>query len=211
MKQSIVDPCLFLKKGMICVVYVDDTIFASANTEDLDGEVKALGISISEQQHSFSMRVESEVSAFLGVQIKKTGPNEFLLTQTGLIDKVLNATKMSRCNGCDTPATADPLHADINGAPFKEDWKYDAVIGMLMYLAGNTRPDIAYAVHQAARFTHGTRNSHAPGVKRFLRYLQKTRTEGLWIRPQEHLQVDCYVDADLGGFFSSKKTWIRSA
>ncbi len=200
-KQSIVDPCLFLKKGMICVVYVDDTIFASANTEDLDGEVKALGISISEQQHSFSMRVESEVSAFLGVQIKKTGPNEFLLTQTGLIDKVLNATKMSRCNGCDTPATADPLHADINGAPFKEDWQYDAVIGMLMYLAGNTRPDIAYAVHQAARFTHGTRNSHAAGVKRFLQYLQKTRTEGLWIRPQEHLQVDCYVDADFGGLF----------
>ena len=88
---------------------------------------------------------------------------------------------MSRCNGCDTPATADPLHADKNGAPFKEDWQYDAVIGMLMYLAGNTRPDIAYAVYQAARFTHGTRNSHAAGVKRILRYLQKTRTEGLWL------------------------------
>ena len=32
-KQSIVDPCLFLKKGMICVVYVDDTIFALADSE----------------------------------------------------------------------------------------------------------------------------------------------------------------------------------
>lgn len=201
-KQSIVDPCLFLKKGMICVVYVDYTIFASANPEDLDAEVKALGISTSEQQHSFSLRDKGEVSAFLGIQIKKTGPNEFLLTQTGLINKVLNATKMSRCNGCDTPATVDPLHADKDGAPFKEDWQYDAVIGMLMYLAGNTRPDIAYAVHQAARFTHGTRNSHASGIKRILRYLQKTRTEGLWLRPQEHLRVDCYVDADFGGLFS---------
>ena len=184
------------------MVYVDDTIFALADPEDLDAEVKALGISTSEQQHSFSLRDEGEVSAFLGIQIKKTGPNEFLLTQTGLIDKVLNATKMSRCNGCDAPATVDPLHADKDGAPFKEDWQYDAFIGMLMYLAGNTRPDIAYAVHQAARFTHGTRNSHASGIKRILRYLQKTRMEGLWLQPQEHLRVDCYVDADFGGLFS---------
>jgi hypothetical protein len=186
----------------MCVVYVDDTIFASKHQSDLDVEIKALGISTKEQQHSFALRDEGEVSAFLGIQIKKTGPNEFLLTQTGLIDKVLEVTKMSHCNGCDTPATVDPLHADKDGPPFKEDWQYDAVIGMLMYLAGNTRPDIAYAVHQAARFTHGTRNSHAAGIKRILRYLQKTRTEGLWLRPQDHLQVDCYVDADFGGLFS---------
>ena len=71
-----------------------------------------------------------------------------------------------------------------------------------MYLAGNTRPDIAYAVHQAARFTHGAQNSHASaGIKRILRYLQKTKTEGLTLRPQADLRIDCYVDADFGGLF----------
>jgi Reverse transcriptase (RNA-dependent DNA polymerase) len=201
-QQSVIDPCLFLKKGMICVVYVDDTIFASLDTADLDAEIAALGIFTSEQQHTFALRDEGEVSAFLGIQIKKTGPNEFLLTQTGLIDKVLETTKMTHCNGCDTPATVDPLHADKDGAPFNETWRYDSIIGMLMYLAGNTRPDIAYAVHQAARFTHGARNSHASaGIKRILRYLQKTKTEGLTLRPQADLRVDCYVDADFGGLF----------
>jgi hypothetical protein len=34
----------------------------------------------------------------------------------------------------------------------------------MMYLANNTRPDIAYAVHQAARFTHHPRQSQAVGV-----------------------------------------------
>jgi hypothetical protein len=59
------------------------------------------------------------VSAFLGIQIKKTGENEFLLTQAGLIDKVLAVTKMTDCNGCDTPATVNPLqHADKDGEPF---------------------------------------------------------------------------------------------
>jgi Reverse transcriptase (RNA-dependent DNA polymerase) len=67
--QSIVDPCLFLKKGMLCVVYVDDTIFASKHQNNLDAEIKALGISTDEQQHSFALCDEGEVSAFLGIQI----------------------------------------------------------------------------------------------------------------------------------------------
>ena len=111
-KQSIIDPCLFLKKGLICVVYVDDTIFAGADVPALEREITALGISTNEQRHTFHLRNEGSVSAFLGIQIEKTGPSTFQLTQTGLIDKVLAATNMTNCNGCDTPATPDPLHVD---------------------------------------------------------------------------------------------------
>jgi Reverse transcriptase (RNA-dependent DNA polymerase) len=200
--QSLIDPCLFMKSGMMCVVYVDDTIFAAANLADIEREITSLGISTDAQTHTFALRNEGEVSAFLGIQIEKKKDNEFLLTQTGLIDKVLAVTKMSECNGCDSPATIDPLHADKDGEPFDEEWAYDGVIGMLMYLAGNTRPDIAYAVHQAARFTHGSRNSHAAGVKRILRYLQRTRKEGLYLKPGPDLRVDCHVDSDFGGLFS---------
>ena len=185
------------------MVNVDNTIFATKETSDLDAEINALGISISEQQHTFALHDEGEVSDFLGIQIKKTGPNECLLTQTGMIDKVLEATKMTHCNGCDTPATVDPLHADKDGAPSAEAWRYDSIIGMLMFLAGNTRPDIAYAVHQAARFTHGARNLHAAGrIKQILQYLHKAKTEGLILRPHFELCLDCYVDADFGGLFS---------
>jgi hypothetical protein len=34
----------------------------------------------------------------------------------------------------------------------------------MMYLAGNTWLDIAYVVHQTARFTHSARNLHLSGV-----------------------------------------------
>jgi hypothetical protein len=200
--QSLIDPCLFLKSGMMCVVYVDDTIFAAANIDDIEREIASLGISIDAQAHTFALRNEGEVSAFLGIQIEKKGHNEFLLTQTGLIDKILAATKMTECNGCDTPSTIDPLHTDKDGEPFNEEWAYDGIVGMLMYLSGNTRPDIAYAVHQAARFTHGARESHAAGIKRIVRYLQKTKTEGLILKPGPDRRVDCYVDADFGGLFS---------
>ena len=65
--QSAIDPCLFLKLGMICVVYVDDTIFASSNFADLDAAISSLGISVEDQQHTFALRDEGEVSAFLGI------------------------------------------------------------------------------------------------------------------------------------------------
>jgi hypothetical protein len=186
-----------MKKGMMCVVYVDDTIFASSNVNDLEQEISSPGILTTAQRHTFALQNEGEVCDFLGIHIKKNDNNEFLLTQTGLIEKVLATTGLQDCNGCSTPASLELLHADKDG-----DWAYDAVIGMLMYLAGNTRPDISYAVHQAARFTHCTQRSHAAGVKRILRYLKATRNEGLLLRPGIEHWVDCYVDADFGGLFS---------
>ena len=35
-----------MKKQMICVIYVDDTIFAGPRQQDIDQEVKLLGIII---------------------------------------------------------------------------------------------------------------------------------------------------------------------
>ena len=89
---SVINLCLFMKPGIICVVYVDDTIFAAPNSADLDKEIIALDISTNEQCHTFQFHDEGEDGTFLGIQIEKTGTLEFLLTQTDLIDKVLLAT-----------------------------------------------------------------------------------------------------------------------
>jgi len=37
--QSEVDPCLFMKQGIICVCYVDATIFAGGNADELEEEI----------------------------------------------------------------------------------------------------------------------------------------------------------------------------
>ena len=103
----------------MCVIYVDDTIFASANVSEIDSEIHALGIASNEQRHTFSLRNEGQVNAFLGIQIQQISPNEFELTQTGLIDKVLAATNLTNCNGCETPTLMDPLHIEKRLAQVK--------------------------------------------------------------------------------------------
>ena len=202
--QSTVDPCLFIKNGLMCVVYVDDTIFAGADPKVLEAEIASLGVTAAAQRHKFQLRHEGEVEAFLGIQIQKTGTNEFYLSQPGLIDKVLTASGMTDSNPVDTPTSTrgGALGTDTDGDPFIENWSYRTIIGMLMYVAANTRPDIAFAVHQAARFSHAPRNSHATAVKRILRYLKGTKEKGFKLCPNATHQVDCYVDADFAGNFA---------
>jgi hypothetical protein len=200
-EQSAIDPCLFMKAGCICVIYVDDTIFAGPDANKLAAEIKSLGVSSDENQHSFQLRDEGEVGNFLGIRIQKQGAGKFLLTQTGLIEKTLKAAGMEDAHRVFTPASTTHIGADRDGALFNEDWEYATVVGMLMYLAANNRPDIAYAVHQAARHTHAPRASHAVAVKRILRYLCGTRDKGIYFQPNRSNQIDCHVDADFAGLF----------
>jgi hypothetical protein len=44
------------------------------------------------------------------------------------------------------------LGRDLDGIPFNEQRDYRSIIGKLNFLEKSTRPEIAYAVHQCARF-----------------------------------------------------------
>jgi hypothetical protein len=138
-EQSAIDPCLFMKAGCIFVVYVDDTIFDGPDADKLAAEIKSLGVSSDENQHSFQLRDEGEVGDFLGIRIQKQGDGKFLLTQAGLIEKTLKAADMEDAHRVLTPASTTPIGADRNGALFNEDWDYATVVGMLMYLSATTR------------------------------------------------------------------------
>ena len=200
--QSEMDKCLFMKRDMICVVYVDDTIFAGPDSNAIEEVITGLGVQNEEQRHTFELRDEGEVGDFLGIRIEKSNHNSFTLSQTGLIDKVLKTSKMEDANTAKTPAATTPLCADKEGELFSEEWDYATIVGMLMFLSTNSRPDIAYAVNQCARFTHCPRNIHATAIKRILRYLKGTRTKGMTISPLNEFRVDCYVDADFAGLWN---------
>jgi hypothetical protein len=82
-----------------------------------------------------------------------------------------------------------------------EKWQYSSIVGMLLYLATNTRPDIAFAVSQVARFNSNPKQSHAQAVKKIVRYLKGSSDKGVTFLPNMTFDLDCYTDSDYLGLF----------
>jgi hypothetical protein len=51
--QSIHDPFIFMKKDLLCVIYVDDTIAAGPDAANIQDEIKSLVVIKFEEQHKF--------------------------------------------------------------------------------------------------------------------------------------------------------------
>ena len=78
-------------------------------------------------------------------------------------------------------------------------WKYWGIIGVLGYLQGTTRPDIAMATHQCSRFDNDLHLLHEQSVKRIGIYLLDTREKGMIYRPVITRGLECCTDADFSG------------
>ena len=152
----------------------------------------------------FKLTVDDSLTSFLGIKFERSDDGSFNLTQPALIDKVVKTTGMENCNRNFTPAApGQTLGKDPEGEPMLENWSYPAVVGMLLYLSTNTRPDIAFAVSQVARFTHSPKQSHAKAVKTLVHYLHGTRDKGTIMKPDGTLRLTAYSDADFCGLYKS--------
>ena len=144
-------------------------LFCSPNKSKIDCTVSKL------KPFNFDLTDEGDVDSFLGVQIDTTPDGAIKMTQTGLIDTIIETLGLDeKSTKHDTPAVSPPLHKHEDKEKFNEDWHYRSLIGMLTYLARNTRPDIEYAVHQCARFQSDPRKPHGNAIKRIGRYLLGT-------------------------------------
>jgi hypothetical protein len=194
--QSQIDPCLFYRKDCIFIVYVDDCLLFSPSDTVLDNLINSL-------QSEFKLTHEGDVGAYLGIDIKRHQNGSMELSQPGLIQKIISAAGLEENSAThDTPVTT-LLHDDTTGPDREHTWNYRAVIGMLNYLASSTRPDIAFAVHQCARFCAHPKRSHELAIRRIVRYLKSTANKGYFLRPTiPKYTLDCYVDADFAGLWT---------
>ena len=124
-----VDACLFVSPKVICITYVDDTLFFARNMSNIDEVIEKL-----RHQEKMTLEVELDAAGFLGVSLKhdeKAGT--VILRQTGLIDRILEALGVEDLPGVDTPANR-VLGKDKLGDPPECNFKYASIIGMLWYL-----------------------------------------------------------------------------
>ena len=192
--SSAYDQCFLIRSDMMIVVYCDDCGISTDDPSKIDTLVHQL------RDRGFDLGIEGDFETFLGVEIKPLPNGRYHLLQTGLIKKILATAGMTDCNPNHVPAAPKAL----GKAPLNEDWpdqpwKYSSIVGMLIYLCTNTRPDISYAVSCAARFNSKPKQSHATAVKTILRYLHKTHDKGLIINFSGNLNLEAYCDADFAG------------
>ena len=60
----------------------------------------------------------------------------------------------------DSPALKQVLGKDIGGPERRHNWNYRQAVGMFNYMQSTTRPDIAFAAHQCARFCSNPKLCH---------------------------------------------------
>jgi hypothetical protein len=137
-KQSKSDPCLFLRKYMIIILYTDDCLLYARDTKEIDTFVKTL-----RNDYKLTLNDPDPIDDFMGIHFSHQENGELHMSQTGLIDAVTESAHIPkrRLKNIPTPATAI-LHADKEGLTRQESWNYPSVIEQLKYLAQNSRPDI---------------------------------------------------------------------
>ena len=86
------------------------------------------------------------------------------------------------------------------------DWPFRELVGCLMWLANQTRPDIANAVRAVARYTNSPREIHRKTAVGIFEYVFFTSDFGITFQRGSGLELVAYADAD----YASKATDRRS-
>jgi hypothetical protein len=154
-------------------VYVDITLFSSPKMDYIDEVIEKL------RQQEIDLEVEGDVLGFLGVHTERNVVDgRIVLTQAGLIKRIIEALEVRSIPTKQTPAAAEPLTKDEDGEEPDGSFYYTSVIGMLQYLQNHSRLDITFTVSQCARFIHRPRRLHELTMLQIGQYLKGTMKKG---------------------------------
>ncbi|CAI7816708.1 unnamed protein product [Closterium sp. NIES-54] len=149
---STADPSLFLRTDttlppFYILVYVDDLVFASADTAGL-AHVK------SELQKRHTCTDLGELRSYLGLQITRDRARRTItLTLSHMVQQVLQRFNFTYSSPQATPlSTRHSLSALPLDESVEPNGPYPELVGCLMYLMTCTRPDLAYTLSILARY-----------------------------------------------------------
>ncbi|CAI7835270.1 unnamed protein product [Closterium sp. NIES-54] len=194
---STADPSLFLRTDtthppFYVLVYVDDLVFATADTEAL-AHVK------SELQKRHTCTNLGELTSYLGLRITRDRAQRTItLTQSHMVQQVLQHFGFTYSSPQSTPLpTGHSLSAPPSDESVEPSGPYPELVGCLMYLMTCTRPDLAYPLSLLARYVAPGRHRKVlwDAAKRVLRYLWSTSGMGLVLGGRARVVLTGHADA----------------
>ncbi|CAI5470963.1 unnamed protein product [Closterium sp. Yama58-4] len=174
------------------LVYVDDLVFATADTAAL-AHVK------SELQRRHTCTDLGELTSYLGLRITRDRARRTItLTQSHMVQQILQRFRFTYSSPQSTPLpTGHSLSALPSDESVEPSGPYPELVGCLMYLMTCTRPDLAYPLSILARYVAPGRHrkEHMDAAKRVLRYLCSTSGMGLVLGGRDRVVLTGHSDA----------------
>ena len=178
--RSRLDPCLYAMgqghDALWLVVFVDDMVYTGPQDK----------IEQFKQDISTKYKVThgGELKEVLGMQvIRNRDQRRTVIRQTKYITDMVKRFRLDNARRVSSPMDSkqrltsrdyDPVEGEMGDVR-----PYNSLVGSLLYAATATRPDIAFAVGQVARFMSKPGNKQWGVAKRILRYLDATKHLGL--------------------------------
>lgn len=178
------EPCCMTRDGVFIFFYVDDIILGNR-----PGKRDAADAAMEELKKKYSITGGDQVKWFLGLEvIRDLTAQKIWLSQAAYIDKITRFV-VDRTIRHDTPMSRVELLPRKDLATHAEINLYQRKIGSLLFVAVNTRPDIAFATSRLARFLNNPSADHHRAADRVILYLYHTRTLGLQFGGNDDLVV----------------------
>jgi hypothetical protein len=198
--ESNADPCLFFrnKPEMFLVVYVDDGLVFYFDNSAIDDFAKQMKTKF---ESTFG-----PATCYLGIEINRSKDGQTLLHQDAYARRIVERFELSDANAAVTPYSNEDR--DPDSAPLAADKPYREAVGSLLYLAGCTRPDIAFAVSRASRHLADPTEQDWTAVKRIFKYVLSTYGLGPTYRKTSNTASDvlAYSDADFAGCSETRRS-----
>ena len=198
--QCELDYCLYQKEHMgnviMVLVYVDDILAFGSNETTLDKFRN-------DMKTRFKMKDMGKPKYVLGIKVEHQHEGSIKLSQPLYIKDILERSQLA-----DTKSKSTPMEAKLSlekseigkQADSKTMSDYRSHVGMLMYAAVCTRPDIAFPMSQVSKFVANPSSDHIAASKRIFQYLKGTENYGLvYSKEDSPLKLIVYCDADYAG------------
>ncbi|MBW0535198.1 hypothetical protein O181_074913 [Austropuccinia psidii MF-1] len=204
---------LHLKRILLDIGFVSNGEDASTYTLNKDGQQAVLWIHVDDGAltdsseslmswisqrlgQSLKIKWDDKVKGLVGISIEATKEG-FKFYQPDLIQKLIDMDASNIVAKSPLPTNCN-LSSDFSLGNM--DKPYLKHIGILLYIAQASRPDISYAVNYLARFSLHTTTSHWEALNHLIAYLRGTRDMGIIIRSiNTSNEMSCFIDANWGG------------
>ena len=186
------------------MLFVNDGLMISNSSAHMDSVLNFM-------KDVFITKVTMDPQLYVGIHLHRDRLHRLIyIDQELYINSMLHKYKLQDTHAVSTPAEPGAhLRTISNDADenIEPNFPYAQILGSLQFAALTTRPDIAYAVNNAAQFKNHPTTANCNAVRRILKYLRGTSDYRIPLGGKHaSFILTAYADADYAAALEDRKS-----